>query len=341
MNQRNGSIDVFRFLGACLVVLCHSIYAEYPPTLSLLNVFGRWVVPFFFMVGGYYFQKSYAARPSQAFAKTATNLLVVTSFVNLFYLLFTALTEGTIEPLISYFTLLTGVYFHLWFLTSMVLGYLVLWFLLRYKLDNLLPALVVVSLLVILIFIPYNYLLGLNPHPIYARSLLSVPFLCIGFLLSKHAWDRSTSSLVAYTLIVVGIGLQFAEVSLLSNFMADAARVNFLVGTLPLSVGILLLSLRLSISADHWLSYYGRRYSLPLYLYHPVVNLGLHRIFEKNMVTGGFVYLVSPLVGLGICILLLIILDKFAPSVFRALCGDFSRPKYKADEKPASLSSHR
>ena len=341
MNQRNGSIDVFRFLGACLVVLCHSIYAEYPPTLGLLGILGRWVVPFFFMVGGYYFQKSYAVRPVQAFTKTATNLLVVTCFVNLFYLLFTALTEGTIKPLISYFTLLTGVYFHLWFLTAMVLGYVVLWFLLHYKLDKLLPAVVGISLLVILIFIPYNYLLGLEPHPIYARSFLSVPFLCIGFLISKHALDRNVSRLAAYLLIVAGIGLQFVEVWFLSGFMANAAKVNFLLGTLPLSVGILLLSLRLSISPDHWLSYYGRRYSLPLYLYHPVVNLGLHRIFEKNMVTGGFMYLISPLVGLGICILILVVLDKFAPAAFRALCGDFSRPKYKVDEKAASLSSQQ
>lgn len=341
MNQRNGSIDVFRFIGACLVVLCHSIYAEYPPTLSLLSVFGRWVVPFFFMVGGYYLQKSYAARPVQAFTKTAINLLVVTSFVNLFYLLFTALTEGTIEPLITYFTLLTGAYFHLWFLTSMVLGYLVLWLLLRYKFDKLLPAVVVISLLIILIFIPYNYPLGLSPHPIYARSLLSVPFLCIGFLISRHTLDQNVSRVVVYLLIVIGIGLQFAEVWLLSNFMADAARVNFLIGTLPLSVGILLLSLRLSISPDHWLSYYGRRYSLPLYLYHPVINKGLHQIFEKNMVSGGFVYLTSPLFGLGICVLILVVLDKFAPAVFRALCGDFSRSKYKLDEKSARLSSPR
>lgn len=293
------------------------------------------------MVGGYYFHKSYVARPVQAFTKTATNLLVVTSFVNVFYLLFTALTEGTIEPLISYFTLLTGVYFHLWFLTSMVLGYLVLWFLLRYTFDKLLPAVVVVSLLIILIFMPYNYLLGLRPHPIYARSFLSVPFLCIGFLISRHTLDQNVSSRIAYLLIVVGIGLQFAEVSLLSNFMADAAKVNFLIGTLPLSAGILLLALRLSISPDHWLSYYGRRYSLPLYLYHPVINLGLHRIFEKNTVSGGFVYLISPLVGLGICVLILVVLDKSAPAVFRALCGDFRRPDYKPEEKSARLSSPR
>ncbi|AKD57873.1 acyltransferase family protein [Spirosoma radiotolerans] len=339
MNQRNGSIDVFRFLGACLVFLCHSIYSEYRPTLSLLGVLGRWVVPFFFMVAGYYFQKSYAVRPVQAFTKTIRNLLFVTLFVNLFYLLFTLLTEGTIKPLITYFTLLTGVYFHLWFLTSMMLGYLALWFLLHFKLDKLLPFVVVVSLLIILIFIPYNSLLGLGPHPIYARSLLSVPFLCIGFLISKHALDRHVSRLTAYILIALGIGLQLVEVSFLSSFMPSAAKVNFLAGTLPLSVGIFLLSLRLSISPEYPLSYYGRRYSLPLYLYHPVVNLVFHRIFAKSIVTGGFFHLMSPLIGLGICMLLMVVLDKYAPAVFRALCGDFSRPKVSVEEKSARVSS--
>lgn len=337
MNQRNGSIDVFRFLGACLVFLCHSIYLDCTPILDLLGLSGRWVVPFFFVVAGYYFQKSYAARPVQAFTKTVKNLLFVTLFVNLIYLLFTLLTEGTIKPLLTYFTLLTGVYFHLWFLTSMVLGYLVLWFLLHFKLDKLLPLVVVVSLMIILIFIPYNYLLGLRPHPIYARSFLSVPFLCLGFLISKHALDRRVSQLTAYLLIIIGIGAQLVEVWFFSSLMTDAVRVNFLAGTLPLAVGIFLLSLRLSISPDSLLSYYGRRYSLPLYLYHPVVNLVFYRIFAETMVTGGFIYWSSPFVGLGICILILIGLDKFAPAVFRGLCGDFSRPKYKVDEKPASV----
>ncbi|MVM32228.1 acyltransferase family protein [Spirosoma sp. HMF4905] len=335
MNQRNGGIDVFRFLGACLVFLCHSIYSEYLPTLNLLGLLGRWVVPFFFLVSGYYFQKSYATRPVQAFTKTAKNLLFVTLFVNLFYLLFAILTEETIQPLISYFTLLTGTYFHLWFLTSMVLGYAVLWFLLRNKLDRLLPYAIVGSLLVVLVFMPYNYLLGLKPHPIYARSLLSIPFLCIGFLISKHALEGKVSKLIAYLLIGVGIVIQLGEVRFLSSIMPDAARINFLVGTLPLSVGIFLLSLRLSISPDHWLSYYGRRYSFPLYLYHPVVNLGLQRIFDKTMVMGEFMYWISPLVGLGVCIMLLVGLDKFTPAIFRALCGDFSRPRYKVEEKSA------
>ena len=341
MNQRNGSIDVFRFVGACLVFLCHSIYSEYLPTLSLLGLLGRWVVPFFFLVSGYYFQKSYAARPVQAFSKTVKNLLFVTLFVNLFYLLFAILTEESIKPLISYFTLLTGTYFHLWFLTSMVLGFLVLWLLLHFKLDRLLPYVIVISLLVILIFMPYNYLLGVKAHPIYARSFLSIPFLCMGFLISRHTLDDNVSKLAAYLLIGFGIGVQLVEVWLLSSSMpeADAARVNFLVGTLPLSVGIFLLSLRLSISPDYWLSYYGRRYSLPLYLYHPVVNLFLQRIFEKTMVMSGFMYWISPLLGLSVCTLILIGLDKFAPPVFRALCGDFSQPRYKMGENPASLSS--
>ena len=143
--------------------------------------------------------------------------------------------------------------------------------------------------------------------------------------------------MTAYLLIIIGIGAQLVEVWFFSSLMTDAVRVNFLAGTLPLAVGIFLLSLRLSISPDSLLSYYGRRYSLPLYLYHPIVNLIFYRIFAETMVTGGFIYWSSPFVGLGICILILISLDKFAPAIFRGLCGDFSRPKFKVDEKPASV----
>ncbi|GAB4026207.1 acyltransferase [Spirosoma koreense] len=335
MNQRNGSIDVFRFVAACLVFLCHSIYFEYPPTLVLLDLLARWVIPFFFLVSGYYFQKSYAARPAQAFAKAIKNLLFVTLFVNLFYLLFVMLTEESVQPLMNYFTLLTGTYFHLWFLTSMVLGYLVLWFIMQYKLDKFMLYLIAASLVAILVLNPYGYLLGMRAHPIYARSFLSIPFLCIGFLISRRNLDASVSRVAAYVLIATGVVVQLVE----ERFVPNSAQVNFLAGTFLLSVGLFLLSLRLSISPDNWLSYYGRRYSFPLYLYHPVTNLFLHRLFEKNMEIGSVVYWISPLVALLICILFLVSLDKFAPPLFRGLCGDFSRPRYKLEEKSTSLSS--
>jgi surface polysaccharide O-acyltransferase-like enzyme len=332
MDHRSASVDAFRLLAACLVFFCHSIYTSQASLLTLLGLLGRWIIPFFFLVSGYYFQKSYTRQPRPAFNKMAKGLLAITLFVNLFYLVFIALVEGSLVTIANHFTLLVGTYFHLWFLTSMMLGYVVLWFLLTFKLERLLPYVAAVFLLLILSLAPYNALFGMRPHPIYARSLLSVPFLCIGFLIARHTLNTTMSTVFSWLLIGVGIGIQIAESRLLASHGSDPLKVNFLGGTLLLSVGMFLLALQVSIPGKSWISYYGRRYSFSLYLYHPVINYFLYEAYKTHTL-GNIVYWLSPLLALTTMLLLLIGVDKFTPPLFRILSGDFSRPRLA--RKPA------
>ncbi|MFD2937897.1 acyltransferase [Spirosoma flavum] len=321
MSQRNASIDLFRFLGAFSVILIHSIYANKLPLLPLL---GRWAVPFFFMVSGYFFQKSYRNQSVYAFAKTGRALLSVFLCANLFYMLFLILTVGSLKEIVTHFTLLVGTHFHLWFLTSLLLGYLVLWFFLSRKLDGLLPYLAAIVLIVILGLNPYSHLLGIEAHPIYARSLLSIPFLCIGFLTAKYAVDVHVSKLVSWLLIGAGIGLQVVEAWLLSSNWQDSLTFDFMAGTLLFSVGMFLLSLQLPMPKNSHLSYYGRRYSLQLYLYHPVVNYFLYKALVTTKASE-LIYWMSPLLTVTITLSLLVLLDRFVPVLFGILSGDFSR----------------
>lgn len=326
MDQRNASVDVFRFIAACLVFISHSIYADHLPLLVALGIIGRWTLPFFFLVSGYYFQKSYANKGKAAFVKTWLALLSVTLFVNLLYLLFVLLTEESLLPLATHFTLLTGTYFHLWFLTSMIVGYFVLWLLLVCKLESLIPYVIVVSLVVVLLLTPYNSLVGFKPHPLYARSFLSVPFICIGFYFAKHTIEINVSQLTSCWLLVTGVLVQLGEGWFLSSQGQDSSRVNFLGGTLIVSVGVFLLSLQLVLPSNSWLAHYGRRYSFPLYLYHPIVNFFLHRVLDDIRV-GQFIYWISPILALAVTLGLFICLDKFVPTLFGILSGSFRRPK--------------
>ncbi|NEU68749.1 acyltransferase family protein [Spirosoma agri] len=334
MDQRNASVDVFRFLAACVVFISHSVYSNHLSLLVVLGIVGRWALPFFFLVSGYYFEKSYVRRSTSAFTKTIIALLSVTLFINLFYLAFVGVTEGSFRPLLTRFTLLTGTYFHLWFLTSLLVSYLVLWFFLNYKLVKLLPYLAAVTIALVLLLTPYNYLVGMATHPIYARSLLSIPFLCIGFLISKHGVDGSISKPIACLLVVFGIGIQLLEGWFLSSQGQDSSRVNFLGGTLFVSIGMFLLSLQLVVSQDNILGYYGRRYSFPLYLYHPLINYFLHKSLE-TVLMGTVIYWLSPILALAATLLLFIYMDKFAPALFRILSGGFLALKPRLEGKPS------
>ncbi|NEU70484.1 acyltransferase [Spirosoma agri] len=321
MSQRNAGVDLFRLIAAFAVIFIHCIYSDKFPLLPLA---GRWAVPFFFMVSGYFFQKSYSTHAKQAFLKTAQSVTILFVWANLFYLLFLGLTEGSVSSLATHFTLLVGAYFHLWFLTSLLVGYLVLWFCLTYLRQDVLPFLAVLSIILILGLNPYSFLLAMSPHPLYARLLLSIPFLCIGFLGAKYSLHRYVYTSTCWLLISFGFGLQLVEVWLLSGNQSSFRLVDFVVGTLFLSVGLFLLSLRLIVSPTCRLSYYGQRYSLPLYLYHPVVNYFLFKALVATMGIG-LLYWLSPLLTAVLCLSLLLLLDKFTPGLFRILSGDFSR----------------
>lgn len=93
-----------------------------------------------------------------------------------------------------------------------------------------------------------------------------------------------------------------------------------------MSVGVFLLSLQLVLPSNSWLAHYGRRYSFPLYLYHPIVNFFLHRVLDDIRV-GQFIYWISPILALAVTLGLFICLDKFVPTLFGILSGSFRRPK--------------
>ncbi|RZM28327.1 MAG: acyltransferase [Pedobacter sp.] len=321
MSQRNAGVDFFRLLGACAVIFVHSIYANKVPMLVSL---GRWAVPFFFMVSGYFFQKNFSKYSLYAFTKTIKSLLAILVSTNLFYLLFLFLTKGSLTGLANHFTLVVGTYFHLWFLTSLLLGYLVLWVFLRTNRQAILPYLATLFVFFILALNPYSFLVGDKAHPLYARLLLSIPFLWLGFFVAKHTLQRYVSKPICWLLVSVGIGLQIVELWFLLGNRHDLLLVNFTVGTIPLSLGLFLLSLRTTVSPTNQLSHYGQRYSLQLYLYHPVVNYYLYQALAQQR-ADGLIYWLSPLLTILLTLSLLVLLDEITPTLFGILSGDFSR----------------
>ncbi|QDK77598.1 acyltransferase family protein [Spirosoma sp. KCTC 42546] len=319
MNQRNASVDLSRFLGAFSVFIAHGIYASKMPVLVLM---GRWSVPFFFMVSGYYFHKSYSKHAGHAFTKTFKTLLSISLFANGFYLLFMLLTVGSLTSLANHFTLIVGTYFHLWFLTSLLLGYLVLWFFWVCKLESLLPYLSALVIVIIVVINPYHSLVGINAHPIYSRMLLSIPFLCIGFLIDKYRIEQSISKWACWLLIGMGISLQFIEMNFLSRNWQDSLTITLVGGTLLYAVGIFLLSLKLTIPSSI-LSRLGYMYSQLLYLYHPIINYFIFQLLITTKASPIFFWL-SPLWTMSVTLPIFLLLDRVTPNLFRLLSGNFN-----------------
>ena len=316
-SNRNAGVDLFRLLAALTVVVNHSRFTVGTPSLAL---WGRWTVPFFFMVSGYYFQQAFGQQSMKAFAKILKALLTLMLVANSVYGLFVGLTDGSLDSLNTHFTLFVGTYFHLWFLTSLILGYGILWLFLAYDYEKFLPLLAVLVLMLTLVLNPYSYLIGLSPHPIYARSLLSIPFLCIGFLIAKFGLQTLVSRPTAYLMAALGACIQVGEVWFLSRNEPQSLPYNFVGGTLLFSVGLFLVALQLPLASNSLVSYYGRRYSLAFYLYHPAVNYLVCQTGTKADTT---FYGLGPFLSVLLLFLMLLVLDRLSPRSLQALTGNF------------------
>lgn len=321
---RNYSIDVFRLLGAVAVILLHVQYGGLRNEVFLfLRWFGRWAVPFFFMVSGYFFQKNYAKQGGAAAAKSLLNLLPVALVANLVFTPFKITQVGPDWSQVFSLHLFT-MNGHLWFLNALVVGYLVLWLLLERKADAWLLPVAHATVAFSLVTNAYSLLLGLKTDQEFAMMILALPFLIYGYKASqtgfvvKHLRARGAIALVA-----AGFLLQAAEIIFLYKRSGYSPHnQEFLVGTVLYSVGVFALALKLTLPRDTVFSEYGRNYSLSIYLYHPlVVALVAYVITLLPAAYLPVAWWLNPVLCVALTLVLVRLLAVKAPRVFRFLNG--------------------
>lgn len=303
------------------------IHAHYGPTTTesviYLTLLNRWAVPFFFLVSGYFFFFRFRTNPTAAIKKTERSLLSVFLVVNLIYLLVLLLTSQPIGTLATHFTLLKGSYFHLWFVSSLIVGYACLYFLWRAGLQRFFLPIALTLIGLVLLMDTYAPFIGVEVNPVYPRHLLSLPLLLIGFLCAQHRVSQRVSLLLCAALTGLGLIILVAEVALIaqaSNGPIENHEVLF--GVLLVALGLFLLSLKLTIASHNVLAEWGRKYSLPIYLYHPIVNYGLYLVLDSLDFPGViYLYFLSPFVTLLLVTSALKFLEKKTPRTYQLLTG--------------------
>jgi len=321
---RNYSIDAFRLLGAIAVILLHVQYRGLPnEVVLLLRWFGRFAVPFFFMASGYFFQKNYAKQGGAAVMKSLLNLLPIALVANLIFILFkTSQAGGDLSEVFSlHLFTMSG---HLWFLNALIGAYLMLWLLLERKADAWLLPLAHIIATFSLITNAYSLLLGLKTDKGFAMMILSLPFLIYGYKASQTDFvGKHISVWGAVLLIIGGLFLQTAEILFLYKYSGYSPHnQEFLLGSLFYAGGIFALALKLSMPHDTVLSEYGRKYSLTIYLYHPLivaaVAYAMSRLPAAYLPVGLWL---NPVLCVALTLLIIRVLSVKAPRVFRFLNG--------------------
>lgn len=289
------SIDFFRCLAVLAVMVIHTkpfmfdLFRDpsYRLVEYLFNQPPRFAVPFFFVTSGYFLAQKYAKAAVQwtvclGYVRRLLFLLVVWSLIYLLLpsdwvgLMKVGYVEHTLikirrlldSPLLLF---LEGGRVHLWFLSSLICGVVLLTL---FSQRGYLRALVVFATLLFAVgLLGSSYSrtpLGLQ-LPFYPRNgpFLSLICLTIGFLIYQNRQHIRLSPLQAGMIAVFGMALHVAETLVLWWALAvPMIAHDFLIGSVVCAAGLLLFALS---SPD-----FGRKsglhipgkYTLGIYLSH-------------------------------------------------------------------------
>jgi surface polysaccharide O-acyltransferase-like enzyme len=321
--ERFDSLDIYRLIASFAVVILHVSMGAIPLDFQIyIKLVARFAVPFFFLVSGYFFYLGYMKNGNVFFLKNISKLLGIFLVASFFFLpVNVAKGNFKFEPRL----ILAGTESHLWFLSSLIFGLLFCWYMMNtLKLFQLLPA---IFLLCLLPFLFYYYSVGTSIQPYidleFARFFLSVSFLSLGLCLAHNQIKLTLNR--GLCLIVIAIVIMVFEVMYFRKHdPVDLWGIQFLINTIPLSVGIFFISFH--GYKNSYLAKLGRSYSLGIYLYHPFVNMICYRLIIKlfgNL--SDVVFIVNPLICFLTTLGILILLNKKAPVVFNLLNGEYKR----------------
>ena len=317
---RNNTIDILRLVASLFIIFLHIRYGvKNQLMIVIIRLMARWAVPFFFMVSGYFFQKSLESASGTALRVNLIKIISIIIIANIVYLPMAYLNRH----LFLLQNLFTGDYFHLWFLHALLIGFIAVYGLYKIKAGTTLS--VIIALLIypgVLLTHSYTFITGYVPadYNVFI-PFLSVPFMIIGAVFYKNIWFKSRVTLTAGIVVaVLGFIIQFLEVQLINAHTGSSMQSpQFLLGTPIFATGVFVVALKGNIKGE-MLGNWGRKYALFIYLYHPFLLGILHALHVGGDLTG-IMLIVFPCV-IFICVLAAaIFLDKYIHRLFLLFNG--------------------
>lgn len=271
--MRSNSLDLLKLLASfCIISLHVGLYPDLKDIYGeLIRISGRWAVPFFFLVTGFFIGMS----KSFDLEKRVFKIISIMLWSSLLFIPYVVVQNDfkvldIFALIFSYDTLHHGSYFHLWYLSSMILG-LVLFKLSKDTLGDKLVILLA-SVIVVMNFITdlsYSYDNVEFSHS-FTRHMISFSFIAYGYYLSKVDISNFKSN-VLYIALFFSVILMLCEPFLFNwEFKKDVIDRQFPIGVVPFCIILFIIALKFEIS-DNIFSRIGRKYSLFIYVLHPLL----------------------------------------------------------------------
>ncbi len=338
--QRINSIDALRIIAAFFIVCIHMQFFA----MDSVNAVARFAVPVFFMISGYFF--TIGSRQSKL--KSIKKVLVLTVASNILYFVYRlalALLSHNVsgflassfspESVLNFFVFNESPFGgHLWFLSALLYTMIIAFFLSRFKLNRVLVIIVIAALLICdLIFGRYSVaLMGAEFPVIYVRNFIfvGIPYFFIGGMFcSVQPGNLRCGNALLIALTVLFTAGSLFEKNILEILNIASSREHYLSTTfLAITVFALALKNPASDSTGFWafLANLGRRYSLAIYIIHPIFRDVIGGITGRLGTTVENAYFcVAPVVVFFASLVFAVIYYKIKGLV----CGSLARREYK------------
>lgn len=299
---RNQSIDALKGAAILAVVFLHLPSSPLTRTYAwqLLDILGRFAVPCFFLISGYFFHLSWqrSEHKRSVLEKSAWRIIPIFLFWALFYAITPPLIGGggALQHLLGivrypHSFILSGNVYHLWFLSSLLQGLSILWISLQIRRPT--AGLLLGAALFTLALISGTYASTPVGHPIAFEMkngpFLSTIFVMLGALMAGNHLKLSIHQAIG--LAIFGYFFCVAEVSFLHfYFNTPFSGQSLMIGTIPLAIGLMNLALHGRFPASS-LAFLGK-YSLGIYVIHPWVIELLKNLGIQNLNVAPLLYLI-------------------------------------------------
>lgn len=264
------TLDSLKAVAAFFVITLHvGLYRDLSPFYGeVIRLTGRWAVPFFFMSTGYFIGvKQLEARMPQHAVKIA-KIFVITSLIYIPYSYFKH--DFSLEHIAARVTsdtiIMSGMSFHLWYLSSLIFG-LVTFYLLHHRLSH--QSMLVLSALIVGGYFIVDLYPSITEHENWVRHMISLPCLFFGYRLSQVKVESISLPLTSGVALLSLAGIYLLPYWLDGDHTRDIMLRQFPIFVIPFCIALLLVAIKLN-AKDNPVAKVGRDYSLMIYTCHPI-----------------------------------------------------------------------
>ncbi|MFT6215027.1 MAG: surface polysaccharide O-acyltransferase-like enzyme [Roseivirga sp.] len=303
--QRYLALDLLKAVLMVMILAIHSSFLfDYSQALGHImnNGLFRVAVPLFLIISGYFSVRAFSEGKAVGWIKRIAVMYLVWTLV---YLPFWV-DMVQFNPFRSFIDLIFGFY-HLWYISSLLWGGIIL-YLLRGKSDRFLLVSALL-LFVIGVFIEYagEYDLFLN-IPIIDRLFslnfihrnflfIGFPFLTIGYLIKKTGFEHRLKKPTLLLLLLIATLLFLMESALLYFKLSGYGGFDVYLMSFIVCPIIFVLVLNSNIKLTKFKTESMGLYLAAVYFIHPVFIINYSKVFDFDSITLMFLTLISSLIA--------------------------------------------